>query len=350
MHNEQIVLSYEELTIKTKQLLNHLKVPENESAILTDTLLDAEIRGTYSHGLIRLPFYEKRILSGAIKVPTSLDIVKEKEAVSVIDGNDGLGTTISHFAMVKAISKAKKYGVGISSVRNSQHFGTAGYYANLATRDDMIGLVFTNASPRLAPWGGVDTMLGNNPWSIALPTSDPELPFVLDLSNSIVAAGKIRKAAELGKTIPDGWALDSQGNPTNDPYEALRGVLLPMGMHKGYGITLAISLLTSGLSDGVWDIDVNPIDEINKTQRVSHLFIAINIDFFLDINKFKSFIEEKIVMLRNSKKVNGVEKIFFPGERGGISRKIALKDGVKLNLNSFKEVMRIAEKYNLNFL
>jgi LDH2 family malate/lactate/ureidoglycolate dehydrogenase len=327
MPKDEILVSVEELKGVLTRVFKKSKLPDDETAILIDTLLDAEFRGIKSHGLSRIKLYSQKIATGSVVIPTSISHLSNQHGTGCLDGHDGLGQWIAYKAMEEAISKASRYGIGAVSVKNSQHFGTAGYYANLATGRNMIGLAFTNASPRLAPWGGMTRMLGNNPWSIAIPTHDPAIPFVLDISNSITSAGRIRQALARGEQLPDSWALDADGKATTDPKAALEGILLPLGMHKGYGITLAISVLSSLLSGGVLDAEVKTIDEPGSKQHVSHLFIALNVDSFQPVHEFKQRMRELIAQLHASKTMPSVSKIYYPGERGFLQKQKILEAG-----------------------
>lgn len=320
MPKGEIVLPVQELEDVLTRIFRKNGLPDDETAILVDTLLDAEFRGVKTHGLSRVKLYCQKIIAGSMVIPTQITPLSDQHGASCLDGQDGLGQWVAYKAMEEAIAKASRYGVGAVSVRNSQHFGTAGYYANMAADRNMIGLAFTNASPRLAPWGGTSKLIGNNPWSIALPTDNPDIPFVLDISNSVTSAGRIRQAQRRGEKLPDSWALDANGEITTDPEAALQGILLPFGQHKGYGITLAISVLTSLLSGGVLDTGVKTMDDPNDKQHVSHLFIALNINFFQPIEHFKERMGDLIGQLRSSQVLPGVARIYYPGERGYLQK------------------------------
>lgn len=294
-------------------------LPVEEARVLIDTVVDAELRGVKSHGLSRVALYRQKLVNGSITRPATITRSGGREApraVAALDGHDGLGQWLAHEAMREAIEKAGQFGIGAVSMRNSQHFGTAGYYAHMATQRDMVGMAFTNASPRLAPWGAADGLLGNNPWAIGLPTHVPGVPFVLDISNAVTSAGRIRLAAKRGERIPDGWALDAEGRATTDPMAALGGILLPFGEHKGYGIALAVSMLTAVLAAGHADAQVQTMDDPDERQHVSHLFIALDVASFQDVGAFKERMRELIGSLHAARRVPGAERVFYPGERG----------------------------------
>lgn len=340
----ETAVSIVEVTDMLHRLYSRVNVPDAEREVLIDTLLDAELRGIKTHGLMRVPLYYNNIAGRTVIVPTLLEICSEQGAVTVYDGHDGLGQWLAWRGMQTAMVKADQFGIGAATVRNSQHFGTAGYYAKLATDRNMIGLVFTNASPRLAPWGGTSKLFGNNPWAVGIPTHDPEIPFVLDIANSVSSAGRIWRALKNGETIPLDWALNERGEFTSDPQEALRGTLLPFGQHKGYGVTFAVSALSALLSGGTLDPDVLPMNAEGKPQHVSHFFIAVRIDFFQPLDEFKQCMKEMIERVHHSEKMPDVERIFYPGERGYERKSKQLRRGaVQMDANVWAEIERLVQ-------
>lgn len=344
MPKGETVLPVKEVESVLTRIFRKSGLPGDETAILIDTILDAEFRGVKTHGLSRVKLYCQKIITGSMVTPTQITPVSGQHGASCLDGHDGLGQWVAYKAMEEAISKASVYGAGAVSVRNSQHFGTAGYYANMAADRGMIGLAFTNASPRLAPWGGASKLIGNNPWSIAIPTDNPDIPFVLDISNSVTSAGRIRQALRRGEKLPDSWALDANGEVTTDPETALQGILLPFGQHKGYGITLAISVLTSLLSGGVLDTGVKTMDDPDDKQHVSHLFIALNISFFQPVPHFKERMKELIGQLRSSQILPGVAQIYYPGERGYLQKqKILTAQAVSVDQAVWKGIVALLD-------
>jgi LDH2 family malate/lactate/ureidoglycolate dehydrogenase len=321
-------LTINEVKDTLTRLYEKTGLPSEELTVLIDTLLDAEMRGIQTHGLLRVKLYYEKLKSGSIRVPSNPEIVTDRQAVGAIDGRHGLGQWIAYQGMREAIRKADLFGIGAVTVRDSQHFGTAGYYAKMAADENMIGLVFSNASPRLAPWGGVRKLLGNNPWAVGVPTPDKELPFVLDIANSVAAVGKIRRAITRGEQIQPGWALDRNGKPTTNPFEAMQGIILPFAEHKGYGVTLAVSLLTSLLGGGAFDAEIEPMDNKERQQRVSHFLIAIHIAWFQNIHVFKERVGQLIEQIHSSDLADGFNKIYYPGERGYQQKRSILESGV----------------------
>jgi LDH2 family malate/lactate/ureidoglycolate dehydrogenase len=210
----------------------------------------------------------------------------------------------------------------------------------MATQQEMIGFSTTNASPRIAPWGGVDALLGNNPFAVAIP--GPEFPILLDIACTTVANGKIRTAAREGKTIPIDWAMDSNGNPTTDPKEAMKGLLAPIGGYKGVGISVVVDLICGALNKNGFSNAIERIDNTDKTQQIGHFFIAINIASFIDINEFKATIKDYTVRFKSVRKRDGFDEVFMPGEiewRLEQERKVK---GVPLTLKAVEELNTLA--------
>jgi LDH2 family malate/lactate/ureidoglycolate dehydrogenase len=292
------------------RLLKKANIDDESSGCIANLLVQSNLRGHDSHGVVRLPTYLERF--GKIKWETPRLVVDNK-ATALIEGNNCMGQVCAVNAMNLAIEKARKFGIGVVGVRNSNHFGPAASYSMMASEENMIGFAFSNASPRLAPWGGLEPLLGNNPWSFAFPCNKG-FPVVLDISNSIVAAGKIREAATKGELIPEGWAMDKEGNVTRNPCDALKGLLLPIGGHKGYGITMVVDILSGILTGSGFATQIKGIDDTNDAQNVGHLLGAINIDNFIPIKEFLERIGKLIDIVKNSKKIQGMKEIFVPGE------------------------------------
>jgi LDH2 family malate/lactate/ureidoglycolate dehydrogenase len=240
-----------------------------------------------------------------------------------------MGQVCAAKAMNLAIEKAKRFGVAVVGVKNSNHFGTAAYYGIMATERLMIGFSITNASPRIAPWGGKEPLLGNNPLSFAFPT-DRGYPIVLDMSNSVVAAGKIRAAALKGEQIPEGWATDIDGNPTQNPNEALKGLFLPIGGHKGYGLILVVDILSGILTGSGFANMIRRIDDTDNTQHVGHLLGAIDIGHFIPVQEFLDRIGTLIDLVKNSARAKATDEVFLPGEREYRTSQERSKDGIPL--------------------
>ncbi|MGI6097253.1 MAG: Ldh family oxidoreductase [Dethiobacteria bacterium] len=328
----------EKLRQYCQNALVKIGIPDEDAYIIADSLVHADLRGIDSHGVARLPAYIARFRT----IPwRPLKVLKDIYATVLIDAGDGPGQPATVKGMHLAIDKAKKFGAGVVGIRASNHFGAAGYFAAIAAEKNMVGIVTSNAPARLAPWGGTTPLLGNNPWSIAVP-SNKDYPIILDISNSVVAAGKIRIALEKGEKIPVGWAMDAEGRPTADPQKALDGVLLPIAGHKGYGITLMLEILTGILVDSGFSTGVGAIDDADRAQNMAHLLIVIDIERFATLERFKENVGRLIGTLKASKHAEGVEEIFMPGERSYRKMQERLRSGIPL-LSSVVEKIEALE-------
>lgn len=303
--------------------------PAEHAALVADHLVESELQGVTSHGVRRLPTYARRVRNGQIRAGVEPTVVSDRPLAAVLDGQNGLGMVNAHRAMTLALQKARVHGVGMAAVRSSNHLGRAGHYAELALAEGAIGFCLTNASGRMAPWGGAEPWLGNNPWSVAIPAGE-EPPVVVDMANTVSANGKIRAALAAGERIPAGWALDRQGNPTTDPAAALAGFPIPIGGAKGYALSLIVDLLTGVLSGGEWGPRVYNMDSPQPAQNTCHLLMAIHVDLFMPAAEFKGRVDAYVRELRTVRPAPGGEPVRAPGERGHRLRQRQLRDGITL--------------------
>ena len=229
-------------------ILRALGMPAADAELVLDSLVQADLWGHQSHGVLRLPWYAARLRSGAMVARTEPETLVDGGALLLLDGHAGVGQVLADIARREAVTRAREHGVGVVGVRNSNHFGTAMYYTRRAAHDGCVAILTTNASPAMAPWGGRKKVLGTNPWSIAAPSPTPSGVVAVDIANTAVARGKIYLARNRGEQIPDSWAMDSEGNITTDPTEAINGVILPMAGHKGYAITFMMDVLSGALT------------------------------------------------------------------------------------------------------
>ncbi|MFX0198853.1 MAG: Ldh family oxidoreductase [Candidatus Hodarchaeota archaeon] len=330
-------------------IFKKLNLSSEETAILIDSIIQADMRGIHTHGVMRIPIYVKRFQLGLVNIDCTFKIVEETSSMALLDGNNGIGQVIGTKAMEIAITKALGSGIGCVGVKNSNHFGAAAYFSSMALKKDMIGIAMTNTTPLLAPTGGTDKLIGNNPISIAIP-SNKELPIILDSALSVVALGKIMLAQKKGETIPLGWGLDKFGKDTDDPNKVLEGgIILPIGAYKGYGLSLIIEILTgvltgSGYSDGVKSI----YKDLKNPNRCGHLFVAIRIQNFIDLEQFKTRIDDLIKKIKNSPKLEGVQKIYLPGEIEFENEEKSLKEGIALPKQVIEELEKLAKGLDLN--
>ena len=305
----------EELKRFSREALLKVGVSEENANIVTEVLVSTDMFGVLSHGTKNLYQYIQKMQEGGLVANAEPTVEAEGPAWAIINGNAAIGMVSSCKAMNLAIEKAKQCGIGYVGVKNSCHFGAAGYYANLATKAGMLGISMSNADPNMAIPNSSDVAIGNNPFSFAAPLKDGKSVF-LDIALSIVAALKVVMAREKGMTVPDTWLIDNEGQPTTDPsgfpYDSH---LMPMAAHKGYGLAIMVEILTSvitgsGMLSEVtsWNLD------LKSRNNAGHAFIAIDISKMIPMELFEKRIESMINELKNAPKAKHAEKIFVPGE------------------------------------
>ena len=335
MMKEDTVLarvSREQLERFCLEAMRRCGMTPEDARVTADVLVTTDTWGVHSHGTKALRMYLKRMRAGGLKARGVPKVVAEGPAWAVMDGDSAMAMVSSCRAMEVAIAKAKQAGVGYVSVRNSCHYGAAGYYALLAARQGLFGMAMSNADSNMTVPGGKGKIIGNNPLAYAIPAGD-EPPLMLDMALSTVAAGKVDAATAAGKTIPDNWIADENGLPTTDPsLYPLRAFLLPMAGHKGYGLALmveALSALASGagmLSDVLsWNL-VDP----SKPTGHGHAFLAIDVAAMVPSRDFQKRVDEMIRRIRGSAKAKGSERIWLPGEMEAEKMKESLAHGMDL--------------------
>jgi len=338
-----------------------LGVAEEDAKICADVLITADKRGIDSHGINRLkPIYYDRIKAGIQFPVTYFEIIKEGPTTAVVDGHNGMGQVISKKAMDIAIEKAKKFGIGMVAVRNSTHYGIAGYYAIMAVEAGMIGITGTNARPSVAPTFGVENMLGTNPLTFGIPT-DEEFPFILDCATSITQRGKIEVYDREEKEIPEGWVIDKNGKTRRDTHQILKDLqkgvaaLTPLGGvgeegagYKGYGYATVVEIFSSALQGGNFMKMLSGMKDGKRVPyRLGHFFIAINISSFIDLESFKKTAGDILRSLRSSKKMPGQSRIYTAGEKEYLTWLKRKNKGVPLNRELQKEVIEMRDELGL---
>jgi LDH2 family malate/lactate/ureidoglycolate dehydrogenase len=278
-----------------------------------------------------------------IRVPTVLHVVREDETTALLDGGNGLGQVAAHRAMSLAIQKARQFGTGLVLVRNTNHIGILAFYSVMAAQQGMVGVVLCNSAPSMSPWGGAEPFFGTNPLSIAIPGEGSD-PIVLDMSSSIVARGKIRRAQRMKEPIPLGWALDENGQPTTDPDAALKGTLLPIGGPKGYGLAFMIDILTGMLSGSHYGPAVRSFHELSGPTGIGVLTLALDIERFMPLAQFKERLASYTGSLRKVRRAKGVSRIYLPGEIELEKEKKSLEEGIELSDSTVRSLNQLLEK------
>lgn len=296
------------------RLFRAVGMPQADADINAASLVDADLTGVESHGVSRMPIYLKRIRDGVVNPVCEVRLDGGQIASGVFDAGNSMGAPASYRVMKAVIEKAEQYGIAFFSVKNSNHYGTAAYYAKMALEKDMIGFCMTNGPSRMAPWGGSEPFFGTNPFAFAIPAKE-ELPIVADMATSVVARGKIIMAAKKNQPIPHGWALTKEGEHTTDPQSALLGTVLPFGGPKGSAIALMIDVLSGILSGSKYGPHLNDMyaDFANPT-FTSHSFAAIKIAAFTAPEQFKLDVDQMIREIKQNKPAENVAEIFLPGE------------------------------------
>ena len=305
-------------------------VPTEDARLCADVLLESDRRGIESHGCNRFkPIYIDRIKSGILNPVTKIDILKETPTTAVLDANDGMGMVASKKAMDMCIEKAHKYGMGMVAVRNSSHYGIAGYWTGLAAKENMIGISGTNARPSVAPTFGVENMLGTNPLTFSMPTDEP-FPFTLDCATSVIQNGKIEYYARINHDTPKGLVISREGEELTDSAEILKKIrsqqaaLAPLGGfgettggYKGYGDSTVVEILSAALQSGLFLKALDGKDEEGKIRpyHLGHFFIAIDTEAFMGAEAFKKTCGDILRDLRGSEKAPGQERIYTAGEK-----------------------------------
>ncbi|MCR4662235.1 MAG: Ldh family oxidoreductase [Clostridia bacterium] len=341
-------------------------VPREDSEICTDVLLESDRRGIESHGCNRFkPIYIDRINIGIQNPVTNFEIIKETETTAVVDGHDGMGQVIGYKSMKLAIEKAKKYGMGMVVVRNSCHYGIAGYYPSMACKEGCIGITGTNARPSVAPTFGVEGMFGTNPLTIGIPTDEP-FDFLIDCASSITQNGKIEYYARIKEDVHPGTIIDINGNPVEgDAGEALKmirngtaalttlgGIGESLGGYKGYGYAVVVELLSAVLQDGQYGKALNGTNEKGEKvpYHLGHFFIAIDTNHFLGEELCRRKAGEILRSIRASKKAPGAERIYTAGEKEYNVWQQRKDSGVPINEAVQKEMSKVRDDLKLNYV
>jgi LDH2 family malate/lactate/ureidoglycolate dehydrogenase len=336
-------------------------IPQQDAKIIADVLITSDLWGVRSHGIAHLKMYHERIKVGLQLPLTNWQVVKDTPTTAVVDGGNGMGMVVGYHAMKLAIEKARQYGLGAVAVRNSSHYGVAGYYTMMAVREGLVGLSVTNAHPSTAPTFGVKPMLGTNPIAVAAPTDEP-FPFMFDAATSVAPRGKIEIAARANKPIPEGWVIGQDGKSATDSSGMIKQMndglvaLLPvggmgelLGGHKGYGLATMVEIFSAAFQNGTFLWGLTDTDAEGKPQflRIGHFFLAIDIEHFIPLADFKRITGDMMRELRSSPKVPDQPRIYTAGEKEYYKTQRVQAEGVEITPGVQKALQALRQELNI---
>jgi LDH2 family malate/lactate/ureidoglycolate dehydrogenase len=300
----------------TQEIFQKIGVSRDDATLLTDSMIEANLRGVDTHGITRmLCVYVERIRKGVLNAKSNLVVIREHASTALIDCRNSIGQVGAARAMRMTIEKARQTGVAFTALAHSNHFGMAAYWAMMALPHGMIGFSSTNAPAAVPPTGGCTAMFGTNPIAITIPAGQ-ELPVVLDMATTVVARGRIVLHAKQDKPLEPGWAFDERGVPTTDPTAALKGLLAPIGGYKGYGLSLAVDFLCGVLTGSNYGAHFPGFlaDNMTEPTDVGSVFAAVNVENFMNLPEFTAAIDKAIREIKTSTRAEGVKRIYVPGE------------------------------------
>jgi ureidoglycolate dehydrogenase (NAD+) len=340
---------HDKLQQLVKEVFVRCNVPEDDANIVAETLVVANLRGVDSHGVLRVPMYAPLLQAGRMNPRPNITVTKETASILMVNADRSLGPVVTVFAMNKAIEKASATGIGCALIRATAHQGSLGYYPLMAVKQNMIGIIFTATAPIMAYFGSKQKALGNNPLAIAVPGNEHD-HIMLDMATSVVAIGKIMVAADKGMPIPEGWALDQNGDPTTDPAAAIKGLLLPFGGPKGSGLALIIETMASLLA-----ANSRIATSLLGGPRVpgggaqNSIVMAIDIATFCDVDEYKKEVDRLYGAIKGLQKASEVKELFLPGEIEYQTHQERLRDGIPLPAATLSSLKETAESLDVGF-
>lgn len=324
-------------------------MPRDDAHLIADTLVQADLWGHQSHGVLRLGWYLDRLRNKVMRPTPRIEQLVDAGAMGLIDAHDSVGQVSTMQAARQAIHRAQAHGVGVVGVRNSNHFGTCMYYTLAGAREGCVMLLTSNGGPAMAPWGGRKKIVGTNPWSVAAPAGR-HAPLVMDMANTGVARGKIYLARNQRLPIPLGWAINAAGEPTTDPQEAIDGIILPMAEHKGYAIAVIVDLLSGVLTGSGFLSAVHSPYKTAEKSNCGHFMIAIDIARLQPLEQFNARMEDFIAELKSVPLAQGFDEVFYPGEIEARNDERNRREGLQLAADTIADLQRIASETRLQSL
>lgn len=328
----------------TMAILSRFNVPEDRAQMMADACVMADLRGVDTHGINRLPGYIDRVKAGVLDPNPELSFTSKTPVIAHLDAKNTFGMVAASLAVDRAAEMAKTFGIGVVAVNHSNHFGMAATYLLRAIKQGFAAMVFTNASRAMPAWGSKEALLGTSPFAVGVPGGTLG-DFVLDMSPSIAARGKIRKAARRGEKIPEGYALDAQGKPTTDPEAALLGTVLPIGGPKGSGLAMMMDIFGGVMSGAAFAGEVkDQYKNLEEPQNVGHWFMVFKPDLFLDDGNFGDRMDTLMRKVRDSERAAGVERIWTSGEIESEAQQTREKSGIPFTKGEVSALHGLAEE------
>jgi L-2-hydroxycarboxylate dehydrogenase (NAD+) len=361
MPEESLRVPVKKLVSFMEEALSAMSIPTEDAKIIADVLITSDLWGIASHGVAHLKMYHERMKAGLQLPVTQFAVVKDTPTTAVVDGGNGMGMVVGKHAMEFAIQKARQFGMGAVAVRNSSHYGVAGYYPRMSIQEGMVGLSMTNAHPSIAPTFGVVPMLGTNPIAVAAPT-DEAFPFLFDAATAVVTRGKIEVAARAGKPIPPGWVVGPDGSALTDTSTLIaqmnqsQAALMPiggigelMGGHKGYGLATMVEIFSAAFQNGAYLSELHDTDAQGNPHflRIGHFFMAIDIEHFIPLDAFKKITGDMMRELRGSKTAPDRERIYTAGEKEYYNSLYVMEHGVEIAPGVQKGLNKLIKELNL---
>src|SRR5215213_481469 len=350
MNDDRAIFRLPQATLDafSSEILQAADVPPEDAALVARSLSEADSRGLGSHGVVRLlPVYVRRLLAGKTRARPNIRELRHHGAIAVLDGDAGLGQVVGHAAMRRAVTAARESGIGAVAARHSSHFGIGALFVEQAVAEGMIGIVMTNAPSNMPPHGGRAKFFGTNPLAVGIPCG-AERPVVLDMSTSVVARGKIVMLHKVGQPIPPGWAIDAEGNPTENAAAALAGAVLPMAGHKGSGLALVIDVLCGVLTGAAFGPHIIDLyDQGDQPQNVGHFFLAHNLAAFMPLAQFQEQMDQLVREVRAQPRQPGVDRIYVPGEWEYELAARNQREGVPLPAAGVRELDELARQLDI---
>ncbi|RFN44845.1 alcohol dehydrogenase [Fusarium flagelliforme] len=348
--SQKFPISASEARRFVEDILKGNNIPPENASIIARCLVAADLRGVDTHGMNRIPSYMERIRQGVLNATAQPILTQITPAVAQVDGQNGFGFVAAHKGMAAAIESAKIFGIGMASIKHSNHFGMSAWLVQQALDENMMSLVFTNSSPALPAFGGKSKLMGVSPIACGAPGKGDMANFILDMAPSVAARGKIYKAKRRGEKIPMDWALDAEGRPTDDPEAALGGVMLPMGGPKGSALAIMMDVFSGVLSGSAFAGHVTGPYDPSKPADVGHFLMVIKPDLFMSLDEFRERMQYLYERVVGSEKAAGVERIYFPGEIEQLNQKEREKTGIPLVQAEIDALNAEAEKVGVQAL